>query len=71
VILVPGGQIIITCRGNSIASAGASLTDSAYQLTVTSTTDPQVDVTFTKDNTPTRYVYVCLNGKAVPPLTER
>jgi hypothetical protein len=48
VVTVPGGTIVIACKGNSIANANATTSDSSYTLTVVSTTDPKVDVYFSK-----------------------
>jgi hypothetical protein len=45
---VPGGTIVIACKGSSIANANATTSDSSYTLTVVSTSDPKVDVYFSK-----------------------
>lgn len=63
--VVPGGQIVIACANDSIANASATLSDSSYTLTVKSTTDPSVDVIFTKGTTPSEYVYKCRAGQAL------
>lgn len=69
--VVPGGQIVIACSGDSIANASATLSDSSYTLTVKSTTDPNVDVVFTKNGTPSEYVYKCRAGQAIGGIVER
>jgi hypothetical protein len=43
------GQINITCVGDSIAVANATTLVQGYTLTVRSTTNPQVDVFFSKN----------------------
>ncbi|MDQ1465292.1 MAG: hypothetical protein QOC73_2233, partial [Actinomycetota bacterium] len=46
---VPGGRVVVACSGNSIANANATVSDSSYTLTVKSTSNPAVDVFFTKN----------------------
>jgi hypothetical protein len=43
------GQINIACSGDSIANANATTSGKGYTLTVRSTSNPQVDVFFSKN----------------------
>lgn len=69
--MVPGGQIVIACSGNSIANASATLTDSTYKLTVKSTTDPRVDVVFANTDASNEYIYTCIKGQAIRSVSEQ
>jgi hypothetical protein len=70
-IVVPQGSITITCYGDTVVGATASLTDSSYRLTVKSHSDPAVDVEYTKGTSVAEYVYKCRAGQPLGGIVEQ
>ena len=64
------GSITITCYGDSVVGATASLTDSSYSMTVKSHSDPAVDVVYTKGDTAAEYIYKCRAGQPLGGIVE-
>jgi hypothetical protein len=68
VIQLPGGTIVIACSGDLVANESSSV-NAGYTKTDVST--PQsVDVTFTKDNVSSEYLYKCRAGQALGGIVE-
>jgi outer membrane biosynthesis protein TonB len=68
VFQLPGGLIVMVCSGDSVANESSSV-NTGY--TKTDVTTPQaVDVTFTKDDASSQYVYKCRAGQAIGGIVE-
>lgn len=64
------GTITITCYGDTVIGATASLTDPSYTMTVKSHSDPAVDVVYTKGATVAEYIYKCRAGQPLGGIVE-